>query len=437
VFLFFSSQRFADSSTFLVESAERALLQMMENVSAAKSLSGLLTAAEHRASTVRGKVASVLYLLWHQKLKELKAICFPGGKDQDMLKTKISKLVSDQSPEARTASRNIVRFLVLEGVVSKSEWSLSIPSAQLDKILSQPMTPTTLIGSSSGGGGQRKSRVSLTSTSPLHTRHMSIQVPEETSVKSKVNGGHKNRHSLGCLTTAPFLPAPFPCPSASASPLMNDSASNIEPADKDHWHDKGVRKADRGVSFAADDSSECTAQTVHSQGRRSMNAGTRPVGKAGFGADWTTGIAGLSHSKSKDPARSSSFLNPDIPELQCLPDLVHAASSSTHWTERQESIKSITTLVNVHWKALIDEGKMAPVVESVLERLEDGSVKVAVCALTCLQSIHESTPKALGHSTATQLAVITSLHNAASASNRLVLDYNVLKQPSLILSHHI
>lgn len=152
-----------------------------------------------------------------------------------------------------------------------------------------------------------------------------------------------------------------------------------------------------------------------------MNAGTRPVGKAGFGADWTTGIAGLSHSKSKDPARSSSFLNPDIPELQCLPDLVHAASSSTHWTERQESIKSITTLVNVHWKALIDEGKMAPVVESVLERLEDGSVKVAVCALTCLKSIHESTPKALGHSTATQLAVITSLHNAASASNRLVI----------------
>ena len=405
---------------------------MMENVSASKSLSGLLTAAEHRASTVRGKVASVLYLLWHQKLKELKASCFQGSKDQDMLKAKISKLVSDQAPEARTASRNIVRFLVLEGVVSKSEWQLCIPSNQLDKILSQALTPPTLSDSYASGGGQRKSRSSLsstatststsTSTAPLYTRHMSIQMCEETSAKSKVNGGNKNRRSLGCLSSGPFLSGPSACPSTSTSvsPPLTDYASNPELiVDKDHWHDRGIRKTDRGVSFAADDSSECTAQTVHSQGRRSLNLGSsRSLGKAGIGADWTSGIAGVTASKNKDPFRSSSFLNPDVLELQCLPDLVHAAGSSTHWTERQESIKSITTLVNVHWKTLIDESKMAPVIESLLERLEDGSVKVAVCALACLQSIHESTPKALGHSTATQLAVITSLHSAASASNR-------------------
>ena len=418
----------------------------MENVSASKSLSGLLTAAEHRASTVRGKVASVLYLLWHQKLKELKASCFQGSKDQDMLKAKISKLVSDQAPEARTASRNIVRFLVLEGVVSKSEWQLCIPSNQLDKILSQALTSPTLSDSYASGGGQRKSRSSLsstatsTSTAPLYTRHMSIQMCEETSAKSKVNGGNKNRRSLGCLSTGPFLSGPSACPSTSTSvsPPMTDSASNPELiVDKDHWHDRGIRKTDRGVSFAADDSSECTAQTVHSQGRRSLNLGSsRSIGKAGIGADWTSGIAGVTASKNKDPVRSSSFLNPDVLELQCLPDLVHAAGSSTHWTERQESIKSITTLVNVHWKTLIDESKMASVIESLLERLEDGSVKVAVCALACLQSIHECTPKALCHSTATQLAVITSLHSAASASNRsLSYTPTIKRSPNQFLSH--
>ena len=420
-----------------MESAERALLQMMENVSASKSLSGLLTAAEHRASTVRGKVASVLYLLWHQKLKELKSFCFQGSKDQDILKAKISKLVSDQAPEARTASRNIVRFLVLEGVVSKSEWQLCIPSNQLDKILSQSLTAPSLSGSNASGGGQRKSRSSLSSssasTAPLYTRHMSIQMCEETSAKSKVNGGNKNRRSLGCLSTGPFLSGPSACPSTSTSvsPPMTDNASYPELiVDKDYWHDRGIRKADRGVSFAADDSSECTAQTVHSQGRRSLNLGSRSIGKAGIGVDWTSGIAGVTSSKNKEPLRSSRFLNPDVPELQCLPDLVHAAGSSTHWTERQESMKSITTLVNVHWKTLIDESKMAPVVESLLERLEDGSVKVAVCALACLQSIHESTPKALGHSTATQLAVITSLHSAASASNRSLLHSLAAKRSS-------
>ena len=427
-----------------MESAERALLQMMENVSASKSLSGLLTAAEHRASTVRGKVASVLYLLWHQKLKELKSSCFQGSKDHDMLKAKISKLVSDQAPEARTASRNIVRFLVLEGVVSKSEWQLCIPSNQLDKILSQSLTPPSLSGSNASGGGQRKSRSSLsststsTSTAPLYTRHMSIQMCEETSAKSKVNGGNKNRRSLGCLSTGPFLSGPSACPSTSTSvsPPMTDYASYPELiVDKDYWHDRGIQKADKGVSFAADDSSECTAQTVHSQGRRSLNLGSRSIGKAGIGVDWTSGIAGVTTSKNKDPLRSSSFLNPDVPELQCLPDLVHAAGSSTHWTERQESIKSITTLVNVHWKTLIDESKMAPVVESLLERLEDGSVKVAVCALACLQSIHESTPKALGHSTATQLAVITSLHSAASASNRSLLHSLAAKRTSNHFHH--
>ena len=145
-------QRFADSSSFLVDSAERALQQMMDGVSPSRSLAGLLTAAEHRTACVRGKVASLLYLLWYQRVRELRLSCIAGGKEQETLKMKISKLISDQTPEARTASRNIVRFLLREGVVTRCEWEQHMTADQLDKILSQSMSAPTAIGGSSGSG---------------------------------------------------------------------------------------------------------------------------------------------------------------------------------------------------------------------------------------------------------------------------------------------
>ena len=108
----------------------------------------------------------------------------------------------------------------------------------------------------------------------------------------------------------------------------------------------------------------------------------------------------------------------ETPELQVLPELIQTARSSTHWTERQETLKSITELVVVHWKVMLEALRLDLCVDCLLERLEDGSVKVVICALACLQRIHDEAPGALGHSPALQLVVVSALHGTASASNK-------------------
>ena len=217
---------------------------MMDGVTPSRSLTGLLTAAEHRAPTVRGKVASVLYQLWHQKLRELKSTCMSGGKEQEVLKYRVGKLVFDQSPEARAASRNLVRFLVKEGVVSKGEWEQVISADQLPKILSQSLTPPGAIG----GGSNHRASKPLLFCSPTLSQEMSIDVSQESIFKSRTNGLSKNRHSSsGLARSPPTWSSPY-----IKEPNVGFSV-NADVDDREFAKDKNKGKGDKGVSFAAAD----------------------------------------------------------------------------------------------------------------------------------------------------------------------------------------
>ena len=57
-------KRFGDSSVFLVDSAERALQQMMDHVTPTRTLAALVAATDHRSASVRGRVAALLLALW-------------------------------------------------------------------------------------------------------------------------------------------------------------------------------------------------------------------------------------------------------------------------------------------------------------------------------------------------------------------------------------
>ena len=407
-------KRFADSSTFLVESAERALQQMMDGVSPSRSLTGLLTAAEHRAPTVRGKVASVLYSLWYQKLKELRGTCMSGGKEQEVLKFRVGKLVCDQSPEARAASRNLVRFLVKEGVVSKGEWESVISAEQLPKILSQKLTPPVAIGT---GSSHRASKPLLFYSAPP-SQDMSIDITQDSIFKSRTTGLHNNRHSSsGLARSPPTWTSPYAIEPQVGFPVSADLEDRELPKDKY----KG--KGDKGVSFATDNDSDSCSYTV--QSRKSVSQytnGASGLSKTSYSNDGS--ISGLSSGSTKANRRkemstaSAAKRSMEGPELQVLPELIQTARSSTHWTERQETLKSITELVIVHWKVMLEALRLDLCVDCLLERLEDGSVKVVTCALACLMRIHDEAPGALGHSPALQLVVISALHNTASASNK-------------------
>lgn len=390
---------------------------MMDGVSPSRSLAGLLTAAEHRAPTVRGKVASVLYLLWHQKLKELRGTCMSGGKEQEILKFRVGKLVCDQSPEARAASRNLVRFLVKEGVVNKGEWETVISADQLPKILSQKLTPPVAIGT---GSSNRASKPLLFCSAPP-SQEISIDVTQDPAFKSRTNGLHKNRHSSsGLARSPPTWTSPYVTEPQVGFPVSAD------PDDRELPKEKYKGKGDKGVSFAAtDNDSDSCSYTL--QSRKSISQYTN--GGSGLSKTSTSyssdgSIGGINSGSTKASRRkelstaTAAKRSMEGPELQVLPELIQTARSSTHWTERQETLKSITELVIVHWKVMLEALRLDLCVDCLLERLEDGSVKVVTCALACLMKVHEEAPSALGHSPALQLVVVSALHNTASASNK-------------------
>lgn len=412
---------------------------MMDGVTPSRSLTGLLTASEHRAPTVRGKVASVLYHLWHKKSKELRVTCFLGSKEQEIVKFRIGKLVSDQNPEARSASRNIVRFLLKEGAVSQKEWESVIPCDTLEKILSQRLVLPTPLGTTTTRSSSRMSLPCFASVDP------SPDISQESSFKSRTNGLGRTRHSTGGQMKSP------PSSSASNTLLRRPTSSfqgDFEQIVRDDKWDKVKCKGDKGVSFATDDDSETGVYSIQSRTSSNLNTCTLTSNTGGGGGGGGSG-SGVSISASRASytnesgptsvstsiSTSTSVVSGKVPkrrdtlglaakrsmecaELIVLPDLLQTVGSSTHWTERQESLKNITALVIAHWKVILDAGRLDPCVDCLLERLEDGSLKVVTCALACVQRLSDEAPGALGHSSARQLVVISSLHNTASASNK-------------------
>ena len=105
-----------DASCFLNESADAALVQMIESVSVTRSLTGLLACADHRNAAARGKVVEMLSRLVHCRSADLRRC-----KELPQLLARLPKMLAEHSPEARSAAREIVRELIHNGLVSTSE----------------------------------------------------------------------------------------------------------------------------------------------------------------------------------------------------------------------------------------------------------------------------------------------------------------------------
>ena len=387
-------QRFADSSSFLVDSAEWALQQMMDGVTPSRSLAGLLTAVDHKTASVRGKVASLLYLLFCQKLKELRISCAAGGKELDCLKAKICKLVTDQTPEARTASRNIIRYLVKEGIVSKWEWAQHITADQLDKILAQALSPP--IAMSSGNQDANSS----THESPSNRRNSNYTMPKQRLLA-------QGRSSLN--SSASLLPI-------QAKEILSRNAALSE----------DVRRVDAAEGFVSEidvDGSAFTANNKRVMNLHASNSSGNGSGSIKLPANNSLSSSGQFSSNHNSLRRRDSNAvvakrTMEGPDLVGLPDLTHTITTSSSSIERQDAIKSLSSIIITHWQVMLDAGKLGVYLDCLLERLEDGSVKVVQCTLICLQRIQEDAPGALSHSPALQIVVTSALHVAAASSNR-------------------
>jgi hypothetical protein len=357
--LTFLLKRFGDSNSFLVDSAERALQQMMDGVTASRSLTGLLTATDHRTAVVRGKVASLLYLLWTLKLKELRVYCVAGGRDQETIKIRIGKLVSDQTPEARTASRNIVRFLVKERVISKTEWEPHISVDQLGKILAQALIAPIPIGL--GNTGHLLGKGISTTDKLIPFQENETAHPMESPIRNKNNGYVKNKNNE----------------SRNAFSSM-DIDSNANASFEKTRVGRGTDRA-MGVNFNVendDNPSNFTANTKKAINIYANNSNSKPQNNNDSGFQYQSIDRSKKTKKTNQNVSSSTKRALEGPELQGLPDFIQTVNSSSSWTDRQDALKAITGLLETYWEILLEAGKLDGCVDCLLERLEDGSVKV-------------------------------------------------------------
>lgn len=108
-----------------------------------------------------------------------------------------------------------------------------------------------------------------------------------------------------------------------------------------------------------------------------------------------------------------------VDELIALPTTLSTAASSSSWVERRDCLTTLTDCCVKHHSTLRDAGKIDSLVERVLERLEDGSVKVQSHAIVCLERLYrEATGVLLIPSL--QLLLVPALLAAASSANRVV-----------------
>lgn len=329
-------KRCADSSNFLSEVSENALVQMVDNVSASRSLAGLLTSVEHRQANIRAKAAMFIDCLLLRRCEDVR-----GSREIEGLKLKLSKLLQDSLPETRANSRDVVRILLNNGLVQKSELEHFVSMDLIDKSLKEASSAASCFSSNAG------------------------KLRFESPVKKL------NDYDVGVTPKKSLLkssrPAPLVFPDTPSLTSASDTTNYIPspkstPSKKNSVTTNGAITPSRAKVAAA---------------KRTMDS---------------------------------------VPELQNLVQMLQDTTVS-NWIDRRNALTELTNVVINYPGVLRDSGKLDGCMDRILERLEDGSVKVQIHTLECLQKINQDVPKILP---ALQLIVLPALLNAASFANKQV-----------------
>jgi hypothetical protein len=326
-------KRCGDTSNFLNDVADNAIMQVNDNVTPSRCLSSLLTGTSHKNAIVRGKVASFISYLLTRKATELK-----GSKEIDELKSRLSRMLGDSTPEARSSTRGVIRALLDQSLASHYELEQILTATTLKKALTLSSTPTP---------------------SPRRVIRKEFISPVTTD---KSQGGS------------------FMKPSPLFMPDYNTVANGAANGDDDDDDDDGVELSNVVIK-----------KTVKSH----HPTVTTPV-----------------------PSRAKSVqakkLMQTSEDLQHLPQII-AALESNDWNARKDALSQLSDIVMSHSTAIRDSGKLEYYMDRLYERLEDGSLKIQLHALSCIQKLHKQIPSILNVTFA-----LPALLNVASFSNKQI-----------------
>jgi len=437
-------KRSIDSSSFIAESADKVLQTMIDYITCSRTLSGLLLHVTHRSPAVRAKIAICFHALIHSRGEEL-SIC----KDFEAFKAALPKLLQDSAPESRAYSREVVRLLVHRGIASRPELETHISVDLLDKILSDSSSivlsntvsgrSTTAPGSADYGMaspmrsvGKRVGRNSTPSRGyNSNNSNNSNNIPPISPAGDRGGSGGgfwQGEYVNGCASASMETPTKkdrgprmsqaclhaTPSRGNNLPPALSDVSSDVE-----HHAPQRLRVSAEHLSAQLD--AQIASPAPSPSNRRSkagVSASASLGSKCGSTGSSGTGTGGSGgNCASLAVASAAKRAMEQDPELSNLQSIL-ADTTVSSWTARKDAVDRVTELVIKHYDILRDANKLSGCVDCLLNRLEDGSVKVHMHVIGCLEKINEEEPLVLQHNLL-QIVVPAVLGSAAS-TNKLI-----------------
>jgi hypothetical protein len=365
-------KRAGDSSIFLGESADKALESMILNVGSNKSLSGLLTALDCKSANQRAKVTYFIYLLTKYRGSE-----FSSLKEFETLKTKLPKLLQDQSPDSRSAARGIVRELLSNSVIQRNELEFYIPGDQIEKIIQEKpsksnsfLSPKISHSSSNSFKFDEAMNNEDEVSQSLEKKTKSFSRARTISDQTPPRGGRRGQD----------ISSPVPAGKLAKLRLSPEDTGEEEVAPytpSHHDHHEGSPRA---------------RKQKHQQ------------------------HSGTSRHNHATATAAKKIMDAD-PELQQWQSTVMVISTSKSLNEKKDALSFMGNLILKHYETLRDVGKLEISLDTILDKLTDGSIKIVQHAMDLFEQIATS-DKAILESCNILQFIIPKLLGSVSSSNR-------------------
>lgn len=351
------------------ESAEQALFQMVQNASPGRSLQAMLQGIDHKNSTVRAKASAALVILVQQHGSDLEL-----SRDLDMLKSRLNKMLQDSSPETRSNGREIVRILLHSVRISRYDMENFVKSDLLDKAVKEAVNP--------GGNSYYNLRTLLDHNeedghrgnimqSPLRpASHLPRLLKPKNTAPIVSNGVETPPRSLKYPAEEEALLPQLQSPGSSV--FCDESENNG--SDGEDIAELSCRKLSmiHTPHHAVPNGRERVIRSAlpgHNNTPKKSTSATRVIVSASQnGRDSSTSLVNSSYAAKRMMENDS--------ELMHWNDLQIKVSSVKGLQERKEVMTSLTSLIMKHGSVLKDAGKLEASLDSLLDRLEEGSIKV-------------------------------------------------------------
>lgn len=337
---------------------------MILKASGMRTLSALLLHVDHKNPIVRGKVATFLLALLSHKGKDLL-----GTKELDLLKSKLGKILQDQSPVARSSGRSVVRVLIENNYATTADLENYISIDLIQKALKDPHSQSGFNLS------ELKATTSFHDKAGSPMRAMPLQSLSPRKSRGKVYEGFSG------VASKERDPSPSPFKRSIVRNISTESAIKDQRDSPFRPSNKLAKERDmqlESFSMASEvDSHNIGLSLSPSASMAELAAlSSTPVHKVPKSPRGNRKEVKISNSQSA--AKRAMETNSELLNLQ---QLLQSTTVSS-WSERKSAIEELKELLLKHKVVLLDSGKMSSCIDHILNRVEDGNVKVRTINLS-------------------------------------------------------